>query len=111
MQTVFHVSSPRAAEISVPKVENLLADDTLDVHAVAVVLDAGEAIATLERDADVAADVAPLLDRGVRYAACSNALRSPAVDGSELLDGVDVVSSGVGELTRLQADGYAYVRL
>ena len=28
-----------------------------------------------------------------------------------LLDGVEVVSSGVGELTRLQDAGYAYVRL
>ena len=111
MKTVFHVSTPRAAAISVPKVENLLADETLDVDAVAVVFDAGEAIAALERDADVAGDVRPLLDRPVRYAACSNAIRSPAVDESNLLDGVDVVSSGVGELTRLQGDGYAYVRL
>ncbi|WP_458188508.1 DsrE family protein [Haladaptatus sp. NG-WS-4] len=111
MNTVFHVSTPDAAELTVPKVENLLADETLDLESVAVLFDSGEAIATLERDSDVTADVRTLISRNVEYKVCSNAIRNPAVDESNLVSGVEVVSSGVGELTRLQARDYAYIRL
>ncbi|GKZ12615.1 DsrE family protein [Haladaptatus sp. T7] len=111
MKTVFHVSTPEAAAIAVAKVRNLLADETLDVDTVAVLFDAGVAIATLERGSDVADDVRGLLDRDVEYKVCSNAVRNPAVDESKLVAGVETVSSGVGELTRLQTRGYAYIRL
>ncbi len=105
MQTVFHVSTPEAAGRSVHKVRNLLADETLDVDSVAVLFDAGGAIATLERGSDIA-DEFGLLGRDVEYKVCSNAVRSPAVDESNLVAGVETVSSGVGELTRLQTRGY-----
>ncbi len=111
MKTVFHVSTPEVAERAVSKVENLLADETLEIDTVAVLFDAGRAIATLERDSDIADDVRKLLDWGVEYKACSNAIRSPAVDESNLVAGVETVSSGVGELTRLQTREYAYIRL
>ncbi|WP_458205387.1 DsrE family protein [Haladaptatus sp. NG-SE-30] len=111
MNTVFHVSTPEAAELAIPKVENLLADETIELESVAVLFDFGEAIAKLERDSDIADDVRTLLDRPVEYKVCSNAIRHPAVDESNLVSGVEVVSSGVGELTRLQTQDYAYIRL
>lgn len=111
MQTVFHASTPESVRISVAKVRNLLADDTIDIDSVAVVLDRGEAIAELHEGAALADDVAELLDEGVAFSACSNAAEHPAVSKLELLDGVTVVSSGVGELTRLQDSGHSYIRV
>ncbi len=111
MKTVFHVSTPDASELAIPKVENLLADETLELDSVAVLFDAGDAIATLERESDITDDVRKLLDWNVAYKVCRNAIRSPAVDESNLVTGVETVSSGVGELTRLQTRGYAYIRL
>ncbi|WP_076430319.1 DsrE family protein [Haladaptatus litoreus] len=111
MKTVFHVSTPEAAERSIAKVQNLLADETLESDTVAVLFDAGEAIAILERDSNLADDVRKLLDWTVEYKVCSNAIQNPAVDESNLVAGVETVSSGVGELTRLQAREYAYIRL
>jgi intracellular sulfur oxidation DsrE/DsrF family protein len=111
VKTVFHVSTPDAAKIAVSKVQNLLADETIESDSVAVLFDAGGAIATLERGSDIADEVRELLVRDVEYRVCSNAVRNPAVDESNLIEGVKTVSSGVGELTRLQTRGYAYIRL
>jgi intracellular sulfur oxidation DsrE/DsrF family protein len=111
MNTVFHVSSSEDVQVAVAKVENLLDDATVELDAVAVVLDDGEAIARLHADSEEADDLRNLLAEDVALKACGNAARHPAVSKSDLLDGVEVVSSGVGELTRLQDAGYAYVRL
>ncbi|QKQ98300.1 hypothetical protein GKQ38_02090 [Candidatus Nanohaloarchaea archaeon] len=51
-----------------------------------------------------------LLDQGVEVKACSNSLESRNITEEDLIEGVSPVSSGVGELTRLQDNGYAYVR-
>lgn len=111
MQTVFHVSTPEDVEVVIAKVRNLLADETLEMESVAVVLDRGEAIAQLHADSDLADDLRNLLAENVELKVCNNAAQHPAASEDELLDSVEVVSSGVGELTRLQNDDYAYIRL
>jgi intracellular sulfur oxidation DsrE/DsrF family protein len=111
MKTVFHVSTPEEVPVVVAKVENLLDDETVELDRVAVVLDDGETIAHLHADSEEADDLRDLLAEDVALKACSNAASHPSVSNSDLLDGVEVVSSGVGELTRLQDAGYAYVRL
>ncbi|WP_162224580.1 DsrE family protein [Halorussus amylolyticus] len=111
MKTVFHASTPEAVRVSVVKARNLLDDDTLELDSVAVVSDRGEAIAELHEESSLADDVTDLLAEGIRFAVCSNAVEHPAVSRLELLDGVEVVSSGVGELTRLQDAGHAYIRV
>ncbi|WP_276299041.1 DsrE family protein [Halorussus lipolyticus] len=111
MQTVFHVSTPEDVRVVVAKVRNLLADETVEMESVAVVSDRGEAIAELHAGAELADDLRGLLGDGVALKACRNAAQHPAVSETDLLDGVEVVSSGVGELTRLQDAGYAYIRL
>jgi intracellular sulfur oxidation DsrE/DsrF family protein len=111
MRTVFHVSTPADVPVVVAKVENLLADEAVAIDAVAVVIDDGETITRLHSDSADADDLRALLDEGVALGVCNNAARHPAVSKSDLLDGVEVVSSGVGEFTRLQHEGYAYIRL
>jgi len=108
-RTVFHVSTPGALSDADAKVTNLLEDDTLAVEAVAVVTDspaAIEAAAGAHRDV-----VERVLSAGGSVRVCANALGGAAVDLDALPAGVERVSSGVGELTRLQAEGFAYVRL
>jgi len=111
VQTVFHVSTPEDVRVVVAKVRNLLGDETVEMESVAVVFDRGEAIARLHADSDLADDLRDLLAEGVAFEVCRNAAQHPAVSESDLLEGVEVVSSGVGELTRLQSAGYAYIRL
>lgn len=108
MRTVFHVSTAEQLSSVDAKVKNLLADETVDVGHVAVVLDSPGAIdaaATRLRD-----NVGTILAAGGDFEICSNAARG-ASSVDELPAGVETVASGVGELTRLQHDGYAYIRL
>jgi intracellular sulfur oxidation DsrE/DsrF family protein len=111
VQTVFHVSTPEDVRTVVAKVRNLLADETVEMESVAVVLDSGAAIAELHNGSDLADDFRGLLAESVELKVCRNAAQHPDVSEADLLEGVEVVSSGVGELTRLQNGGYAYIRI
>lgn len=107
MRTVFHVSTPEQLSYVDAKVRNLLADETVEIEHVAVVLDAPEAIdaAAGSQRESAEAVLAEDADLGI----CSNAARG-ATRVEELPAGVERVSSAVGELTRLQDEGYAYIK-
>ena len=110
MTTVFHVSSPRSLEAVERKARNLIADDTIELDRVRIVVDDGEAIAEFDRNEPLTAALASLPDT-VEIAVCQNALSGSSVDAVTEPERVEVVASGVGELTRLQRAGAAYIRL
>lgn len=56
------------------------------------------------------AKVSELLSRGVSVVACANTLRGMNISIDALIDGVQVVPSGVAELVRRQRQGWAYLR-
>lgn len=51
------------------------------------------------------------LSASVEIGVCNNALSGAAIDAEALPEFVEILSSGVGELTRRQSDGFAYIRL
>ena len=108
--TVFHVSPPRSLGVVERKARNLLADDTVELDRVRIVVDDGETIAEFDRNESLAAALASLPEI-VEIAICRNALSGSPVDAVSEPERVEVVASGVGELTRLQRAGAAYIRL
>jgi intracellular sulfur oxidation DsrE/DsrF family protein len=111
MKAVFHVSSADSEiqQRAVSNVGNLLSDDSMDVTDVALVAN-GPGIDLLLADSNQRGGVESLAERGVALEACGNTLRGRGLSADDLLDGVERVSSGVGELVRLQDQGYAYLR-
>ena len=111
MRTVFHLIAGDAEDQQTTLVlaENLTKDETVEMDDIAVVAQA-DGIVPLTADGEGADDVRSLIGEGVSFKACSNTLEMKGIDESDLVDGVETVSSGVGELTRLQDDGYAYIR-
>ena len=109
-QTVFHLASSDEGhqELVLTLAENLTQDDTIDMDDVAVLAQA-EGIEPVRADGEGSDHVESLIDSGVTIKACSNTMEMFDLEESNLLDGVETVSSGVGELTRLQSDGYAYI--
>ena len=93
----------------VNNVVNLLADETVDVEIVAVVVNGG-GLGLLLADSGPREQVEALLGQGVEFKQCRNTLRRNEATEDDLVDGVEVVPSGVGELTRLQDEGYAYIK-
>jgi intracellular sulfur oxidation DsrE/DsrF family protein len=110
MRTVFHVSNPDALAIAPAKIENLLADSTVTLDGVRVVIDDGRTVARLGDDSDTVPALQSLPDR-VDVGVCSNALSGAPLDEAALPSFVETLSSGVGELTRLQSNGFSYIRL
>lgn len=114
MRTVFHASSPDPNDHhhAMVNVLNLLADDTVSSEddEVALVTNGGAIRMLLGPTSEHVDLVTRLREAGVALCVCGNALRGQGFSEADLLPGVAVVQSGVGELARLQAEGYGYVK-
>lgn len=111
MKAVFHFSqkdTEKAGEV-IGNIQNLLKDKMVEIEEVALVVNA-EAVKFLEQDSPAEQHIEGLIEEDVRVKACSNSLENREIKGEELIEGVETVSSAVGELTRLQDDGYSYIR-
>ncbi|WP_433629791.1 DsrE family protein [Halomicrococcus sp. NG-SE-24] len=111
MKTVFHLiaGDEDQQKTGLTIAENLSKDETVDMNDIAVVAQAN-GIEPLTKGGTHSDVVESLLDAGISFKACSNTLDLEDLEESDLVDGVETVSSGAAELTRLQDDGYAYVR-
>ncbi len=109
MQTVFHTSDTDAYHTAEAKVRNLLGDETGDIDSVAVVVDRPSVIDAAALD--LGETTAALAEMGATVKLCSNAARGADAGEDDFDEGVEFVPSGVGELTRLQDRGWAYIRL
>ncbi|WP_135825132.1 DsrE family protein [Halorussus ruber] len=111
MRTAFHLTSGDEdhQKTVLTIAENLSNDETVEMDDIAVVAQA-EGIDPLRKDGTHSDTVEGLLDAGIDFRACSNTLDLMDLEDADLVDGVETVSSGASELTRLQDDGWAYLR-
>ncbi|PSP73259.1 hypothetical protein BRC86_10245 [Halobacteriales archaeon QS_3_64_16] len=112
MKTVVHLSNadPALHEAVVGNVRNLLADETLAHEAVALVVNGG-GIGLLREDSPQCEGIEALAAEGVTLKSCRNTLEGGDIDEADLLDGVEIVPSGIGEVARLQSEeNYAYFK-
>lgn len=111
MKTVFHFSQEnidKAGEV-IGNIQNLLKDKAVEIEEVALVVNA-EAVKFLKQDSPAEHHIEGLMEKDIQVKACSNSLENREISADELIEGVETVSSAVGELTRLQADGYRYIK-
>lgn len=111
MQTVVHLLSGEESEqeTSLAIARNLLDDETGSIDDVAIVVQA-DGLNAIEAGGENEDDVRALLDDGVSFKACRNTLAAKGLDESDLVDGIETVPEGAVEVTRLETEGYAYVR-
>jgi intracellular sulfur oxidation DsrE/DsrF family protein len=111
MQTAFHLTSgdEEHQDTVLTIAENLSNDETIEMDDIAVVAQA-EGIDPFTKGGTHSDTVRELLDAGIEFKACSNTLDLMDLEDGDLVDGVETVSSGASELTRLQDDGWAYLR-
>ncbi|WP_267640751.1 DsrE family protein [Haloarchaeobius amylolyticus] len=111
MSTVFHFSKPPEEQRhAVANVANLLADDTTPVDQTVLVANGKGIYLLTETDSQYPEKVRELAEQGVSFRACQNSMAALDVAESDLLDVVETVPAGVGELTKLQArEGFAYI--
>lgn len=111
MQTVVHLISgdETEQETALTIARNILNDETGSIDDVAVVVQ-GSGVTAIKAGQESEETVRALLDDGVSFKACSNTLETMGLDESDLVGGVETVPEGAVEATRLQTEGYAYLR-
>ncbi|WP_336000385.1 DsrE family protein [Halorientalis halophila] len=111
MRTVVHLVSGDEGEqeTGLAIARNLLDDESGSIDDVAIVVQAG-GVQSIVADGENAETVRALLDDDVAVSACSNTLEMMDMDESDLVEGVETVPEGAVEVTRLQDEGYAYLR-
>lgn len=111
MRTVIHLPSEADSEVdaALSNAENLLNDDTIELEAITLVVNSA-GVRRLTRNTRYADRIRELLDAGIDIVACQRSLDEASMNDARLIDGIETASSGVGILTRLQDDGYSYLR-
>jgi intracellular sulfur oxidation DsrE/DsrF family protein len=111
MQSVVHLISgdETEQETALTIAENLLEDESGSIDDVAVVAQGG-GIEAITSKGEHGETVQTLLENGVSVKACSNTMEMMEMDESDLVDGADIVPEGAVEVTRLENEGYAYMR-
>ena len=113
-KTVLHLSSgdSMAHKGALMNAKNLLDDESVPVKDLVVLANGkGVQLYTPPTDDNEFADqIASLQDRGVTFRACGNAMEMLGLTKDDLLSGVERIPSGVGELARLQALDFGYIK-
>ena len=109
-QVVVHIDESDKGLLGLNNIENLLADLGRDnVNVELVVNYEGIEILLLSPDTYVE-QIERLEKMGVKFVACANTMRQRGIAKDELVEIVQIVPSGVGELVKKQAQGWAYIR-
>lgn len=107
---IFHVDEINKAKLALKNIKNLMADlGDENVHI--ELLANSEGIKMLEKPAALyEALINELISRKVVFKACANTMKEMGISKESLLDSVQIVPSGVGELVKKQAEGFAYIK-
>ena len=112
-KVVFHIDEDRSETLlmALGNIENFLAALSAETPAVVVVAN-GNAVKLLRsHDAEsYQRRIATLVQAGVRFLVCHNALKKLGILPEELLTECAVIPAGIVEVVRLQGMGYAYVK-
>jgi len=111
-RVLFHLDEPSKgrAEQVLRNIENLLADLGEENVRVELVANGGGVKAFVRGSDTDETLINTLAQKGVRFVACAHSLEALDIDQASLLDPIEVVPAGVGELVRRQAEGWAYIR-
>lgn len=111
-KAVFHIDENKKWKLLLANVSNLL--DAIDGESYDVeVVANSEAVKYYDTGQNLDTDVntmKELMEKGVMFVACNNALRTNKIEKGQILDYVKVVPAGVLELVEKQSEGYAYIK-
>jgi len=111
-QVIFHLDEEAEEKVqfvlnNIINLLNDLGDETVEVALLAN----GPAVKAFQTDEErFSKSVLELLEREVRIVLCNNALNLFDLEPTSMLAEATIVPSGVGELVRKQAEGWAYIR-
>ena len=111
-KVVFHLDEDTAGRLNkaLNNIRILLIDlgeENVDIEVVAN----GTAVNALRKSNEGQGHkLATLAKKGVTFAVCGNSMKHLEIQQSDLMEYATVVDSGIGELVKKQAQGWAYIR-
>ena len=110
MKVVFHLSQIRADEVrkALRNIENLREENSdAEIHAVSNT----SAVTMAKQGSQFEDKIKKLIDeKNVVFNACANSIRETDMERDDLIENVEVVSSGVSELADLQSEEFGYIK-
>jgi intracellular sulfur oxidation DsrE/DsrF family protein len=110
-QAVFHLNEDDIGKVimTLTNIENLI-DDLGRTNVEVILVTNGNGVKAFTRGSTIAQRVEKLRKLGVTFKICANSIASRGMVKKDLLDEVDIVGSGIGEIVRRQIDGWAYIK-
>lgn len=107
----FSLPSDEAWDELLRHIDNLHKDFESEGLSIEVVV-YGDAIERVSRRIDdhSGGGIAQLIETGVTFDACQNAMRRAGLDEHDLLQGTVMVPSGIGRIVRAQREGAIYLK-
>jgi intracellular sulfur oxidation DsrE/DsrF family protein len=108
VKVIFHVDEMSKWQLALKNISNLLKAVDADKSYIEVLANS-EAVKFYTED-NKDKTIMDLSAKGVKFAACNNALKSLNIKKQHIFDFVEVVPVGVLELINRQQEGYAYIK-
>lgn len=112
MKTVFHLNEAESSKQSelLANIDNLFKDSRIEEPEIQVVLNSSSVKMAL-KDSDAQEFVEEFIEREVVFNICSNSIENADISKEQLIEGVEIVESGIGTLNILENKGYNYVKI
>lgn len=113
MKTVFHLNSAEASKKSelLGNIKNLHQDSRVEVEDIQVVINSNAVEMAAEGSA-AEEYIIECMEKGVNFNICSNSIENrKEIEKEELIEGLEIVESGVGTINLLQEKGYNYTKI
>lgn len=109
LKVVFHLDEEDKASLVLHNISNLIKDIGEENLEIEMVVNS-DTVKLLIKGIEFEPMFEELVKKQVKFCACANSMRNLGIQKDELLNFVTVVSSGVGEIVKKQAAGWAYIR-
>jgi intracellular sulfur oxidation DsrE/DsrF family protein len=113
VKTLFHLNSSEASKKSelLANIKNLQKDSRIEVEEIQVVINS-DAVEMAEKGSASEEYIKEYLEEGVKFNICRNSVDNrEKIEREELIEGLEVVESGIGTINLFQEKGYNYTKI
>lgn len=109
---VLHVDQKNSdiLKMALRNAANYLKALTNEKFEIVIVANAGAVLLFTENLSELRKNFEELLERGISFRICANALAENGIARDQLWPGCDIVPAGIVELVKLQNEGFAYIK-
>lgn len=108
-KVLFHMNDEGRAEDTLKNIDNLLKDIQEDIEVSLVIHSKGVYPFKKNKNAN-RQKIEKLISKGVTISVCNNTLQALNLELDDFIDGINIVSSGMGEIVRKQGEGWLYIK-